>query len=285
MTAIAYVAGVLLGDGWCTEGPHGAIGLRVSDADFASTFAVALELATGSLTRPYHDERGYWSVRNQNHAGRFSHLKGYEPQTDEECAAWLRGLFDSEGNAQLRIKPGVGPNSYGRRVAMYSTNTETLRRAQTYLERLAITSVIRPQKHSDGHKGTLPLFELSLDQSRENFLRFAWLVGSSIARKRDVLMALPLSYRADPGESCRSAQRIGAAAKHRKTIEVTLPAVVAAVRQLIDQGINPTQRACLHIPGYTGILRHVGQADLVAMAKGEMPIGKTKTLQRTVAAD
>lgn len=280
MTAVAYLAGVLLGDGWCTDGPSGSIGLRVSDEDFACAFAVALEIGTGSVTRPHKTRDGYWEVRNRNDSGRFSQIKSYQPETDEEVAAWLRGLFDSEGNATLTQKSGYGAESFNRSVAFYSTNMETLTRADAYLNRLGITTRLRQMRHSVGHLGTKPTFELAVRHDRENFLRFAWLVGSNLARKRATLLALPLSYQADPAESCRSAQLIGAAAKHQRTIDVTLPSVVEGVRKLLADGINPTQRACRSaVPGYSSIQRYVAQQDLIDMARGIRPIGVTKNVR------
>src|SRR5262249_43789984 len=118
MHMLAYLAGVLSGDGWCTRL---TIGLRVIDADFAQAFALALHVVFGLAVSPRRDERGYWLVRVGNKTGRFNHLPSYEPTTDEERAAWVRGLFDSEGNAQLRPS-GISTNSFGRRVAIYSTN-------------------------------------------------------------------------------------------------------------------------------------------------------------------
>jgi hypothetical protein len=147
----------------------------------------------------------------------------------------------------------------------------TLKRAQLYLEQLGIQAKIRPQKNSTGHKGTKTVYQLALVHSSTNFSRFAWLVGSNIARKRDVLFALPLSYTADMTALMRQAQRKGAEAKHRKTMEVTLPAVVEGIRKLIRQGIKPTQQACRSIPGYHSVYRWVKQGELVAMALEDSP--------------
>src|SRR5262245_17678066 len=96
--ALAYLSGVLHGDGWCNEQ---TIGLRVKDQDFAQAFARALTKIAMEDYAPRLDGRGYWLVRTDNCNGRFCHIKSFKPETDTERALWLRGLFDSEGNAQL----------------------------------------------------------------------------------------------------------------------------------------------------------------------------------------
>jgi hypothetical protein len=258
----AYLAGVLHGDGWCTAL---TIGLRCKDEEFSRAFAGALVNACGIQLEPRLDERGYWLVRTSNKTGRYNHLRPYEPTGDAEYAAWLRGLFDSEGNAQL-TKAKNSENAWARRVAFYSTNTDTLDRAGAYLTALSIDWLRYTMNPSKGHKGDKPVYELRVGVNRENFARFAAAVGSSIARKQKVLDAIPRSYQAG-NDYFKRAQRLGAAAKHRRLLEVTLPRVVAGVRELISQGIDPTQSACRIIPGYNSVQRHIRQADLVALAR------------------
>src|SRR5690348_4244567 len=93
-----YLAGVLSGDGWCT--PR-TLGLRCKDADFASAFAQAVNAVFGLSIEPAVDERGYWLTRAGNRSGRFNMLRDFEPTNNDDLSSWLRGLFDSEGNAQL----------------------------------------------------------------------------------------------------------------------------------------------------------------------------------------
>lgn len=262
MSAVAYLSGVLHGDGWCTA--H-AFGLRVADEDFARAFSAALTEVYGLGIAPKRDERGYWLTRTSNKTGRFTPLLTFEPSTDEERAAWVRGLFDSEGNAQLWPLPIMSANSYGRRVAIYSTNRDTLDRATHYLTALGVSTALSEQRHSNGHKGTRPVYELRVRGSRSNYARFADLVSSNIARKRDTLDRIPASYRADTGY-CREGQRKGATTRHARTMNETLPRVVEGVRELLRNGIKPTQRACRCIPGYDSVQRHIRQADLIALA-------------------
>lgn len=258
----AYLRGVLVGDGWLGT----ALGLRVADYAFALAFAGALGAAFRAGAPPRRDERGYWVVMRSARSGRFDRLPRATVATRDQRCAWLRGLFDSEGNASLCRRKKY-EHSFSRRVSFYSTNKATLRRAARYLATIGLSSRWSPVKPSAGHLGTLPVFELAVRSSRENYATFARLVGSSIGRKRRVLEALPKSYSPDISESCRRAQLKGAAAKHRKTMTVTLASVVVGVRELVTLGVKPTQRACRAIKGYNSIQKHVPQAKLVRLAK------------------
>ena len=260
----AYLAGVLHGDGWCTRL---SIGLRCKDHDFALAFSSALRETTGASVPPRRDERGYWLVRARNKTGRFNQLKQYDPQTDEERAAWVRGMFDSEGNAQLR-RNGVSENSFGRRVAFYSTAPMTLDIVALLLDVLGISSRRGVMRASTGHKGKKLVEYLEVRGSRENYERFASLVGSNIERKNSILLAIPESYRSDMGECYRRAQLLGAATKNRRRETIVIPHLVGLIRELIDAGVKPTERRCANLPGYTSIQgRHLSHTALVMMAR------------------
>lgn len=204
-----YLAGVVVGDGWCTPL---SLGIQVADCDFAEAFATAIAEAFSIAPPTVRQEaRGYWVVRMSNKSGRFNALRDVAPDGIDESAAWLRGFFDSEGNALLR-RNGMSPNAFGRRVAMYSTNLGTLDRAAGCASRLGIETLLRRTKNSAGHKGTLVVFELALRGARDNYQRFSDLVGSSIERKRTVLAAIPQSY-ADTFESSSIGGRRGCATR------------------------------------------------------------------------
>lgn len=185
-----YLAGVLHGDGWCTRL---TIGLRVKDKEFADLFAEAVNELYGTSLAPARDDRGYWLVRCGNKTGRFTKLKTYQPTDNDEVGCWLRGLFDSEGNAQLWLNAKMGPNSYHRRVAFYSTDMRTLATASEYLDWLGVAHSIRPTKNSASHKGTKVVYELRMVR-RAGFSRFFEMVGSSIPRKHKTLAAIVSSY-------------------------------------------------------------------------------------------
>lgn len=185
-----YLAGVLHGDGWCT---NLTIGLKVKDYDFSLAFCHNLNIGFGFSLKPRLDERGYWLVRTSNKKGYFSHIKSYQPRNKEEIAAWLKGVFDSEGNASL-LKSKISLNSWNRRVSMYSTDYETITKIESYLLQLGMPNVTRKMKATKGHKGTKPVYEIKLRSSQENFQCFYSLVGSSIKRKNDVLERIPKTY-------------------------------------------------------------------------------------------
>ena len=207
----AYLAGVVCGDGWCTDL---TLGLRVADEDFARTFRLAIRHAFDRDVRCRTDERGYWLVRTSNKAGTFNGLIGYEPASRREWGAWLRGLFDSEGNASLVHRPKVSAHAYGRRVSFYSTEAELLSKAERGLQEFGLRVLKRQTKNSSSHIGSKPVFEIKLASSREAYETFADEIGSSIARKQAVLDAIPNSYQ-PPGHHAR-AQAKGVEVRRRR---------------------------------------------------------------------
>ncbi len=264
--ALAYLAGTVVGDAWLTS----VLGLRVADLDFSQAFCEALSVAFAITKHPRLDERGYWLVRMGDRVGRFNVLRNFEASTDKEKSAWLRGFFDSEGNAQL-TKRTFGSNCFERRIAMYSTDENTLNAAERYLLDLGIVGKRRLTKNSVGHKGTKPVSELRLVSSLRNFGSFRTIVGSSIARKRNTMDAIVSSYVSDLSESCKQRQRLGAAARRQKTDSVTLSRVILGIRKLIDAGTKPTQRACQEVRGFNSVQRYHAQAELVKMALNALP--------------
>lgn len=258
---LAYICGVIKGDGWLSKL---TIGLRVKDQDFCQAFASAVSCVFGASPIVRLDERGYWLYRRSNKTGMFNRILNFRPTTMAQKRAWLRGLFDSEGNAQLR-KTGVTENSIGRRVSMYSTCRATLRSAAHFLEELEIDNYVHPVRNSAGHKGRRRVYELLVRGSQSNYRRFAIAVGSSVQRKHSILRCLPSSY-SDPAAYCRVGQLRGAMAKHNNLLTVTVPRVLNGIRELVSKGIKPTQRTCRAIAGYNSVQRHFKQADLVEMA-------------------
>jgi DNA-directed RNA polymerase subunit N (RpoN/RPB10) len=264
VSLLAYIAGVLKGDGWYTD----TIGLRVKDKDFAEAFACAMECTFNVIIKPRLEAGKYWCVRKSCKNGAYQEAVNYTPSSDREIALWLRGLFDSEGNACLH-KLKAWENSYHRKVAMYSTNIDTVDQAIEYLSRLGIQSCCRKMKLSKGHLGIKPVYEIRLRDGKDNFGKFAELIGSSIQRKQATIEAIVSTYKPDISQHCREIQLKGAASKKRRTMEATLPKVIEGVRELIAQGVKPTQRACRCIPGYNSIQGYIPQAELVGMALRE----------------
>lgn len=261
--ALAYLSGVIHGDGWLTDRE---LALRVKDADFAHAFADAIAVAFDVDFPARHDERGYWLVRRGNTSGRFNSLRAFVPASAAERAAWVRGLFDSEGNAQFRPTVG-GPRCFSRRVAMYSTEISTLDRALGYLAGLGVPSYIRATKNSTGHIGTKVVFELSVHGGRDNYNGFATLVGSNIARKRDAMTSMVESYKPDFRAHCREVQLRGATTKLRRTREEVIPRVIEGIRGRLVRGESITMRSLAVLPGYSTAIKHVEHRKLVACAK------------------
>jgi hypothetical protein len=213
----AYLAGVLKGDAWISSGsgksPNGYLCLRVADREFAETFAAAITQAFHVPAHAYLDGRGYWLCRKYNGQRRFTPLRDYRPRRPETRAAWLRGLFDSEGNANLTARPDIGPRSFARRVSFYSTNEVTLAIAVGCLAALGIEANVRPTRPSAGHLGSKVVFELAIVASRESYAQFAAQVGSTIPRKQAVLDAIPESYCDNMPEVRREMQLAGVATR------------------------------------------------------------------------
>lgn len=186
------------------------LGLKVADEDFILTFASAVRRAFG-LTVRARREGPYW-VAKIGRIGVFDDLKTREPETRDEVRWWLRGFFDSEGNASL-TRSKISENSWSRRVAFFNTDVALIDRARGYLDLLEIETLTYTMKPSRGHLGTKPVFELLVRSGQENYWRFGELVGSSIARKAQALQAIPRSYVPDLSEHCRQAQRKGSTAR------------------------------------------------------------------------
>lgn len=213
----AYLSGVLAGDAWLSTGsgksPSGYLCLRVADKDFADAFASAVRIAYAIDVLPHLDERGYWLTRTYNGYRRFDPLRSYSPVTDDEHAAWLLGLFDSEGNAQLTPKPNRGPNSWSRRAALYSTEPATLDKAEACFARLGLSTHRNMMRPSEGHLGSRPVEELKLSSSQPAYEHFANEVGSNIARKQHTLDRIAASYITDMANRRRQMQATGVASR------------------------------------------------------------------------
>lgn len=267
--AAAYIAGVIAGDGWCSEN---AIGLKAADRDFVESFIDALAVACEVEPNVRCEENKYWLTNLSNASGRFNFLNAFEPETLKEKGQWVRGFFDSDGNANL-TPSNNSSNAWSRRVAIYKTERFKLERAKMLLSELGIPSRLRATKAhlQESHFGDQVVYELRLKSSKKNYRRFATLVGSSIARKREILEAIPESY-AKPGFE-RRAQAKGAATKRRKRKKVTIPRVIGEMATMIEAGIKPTIRICTkEIVGYWSARGEYRHLELVEMAKEQAEI-------------
>lgn len=118
---LAYIAGVLMGDGHIVPSENPAAGLRLNvvDEDFADEFSQALEEQFGRLARKYKratrcmivNGRKY-NCQNQFHIQFYSKdVAAFAKTLDETWVrqlppeykiAWLRGAWDSEGSVYKR---------------------------------------------------------------------------------------------------------------------------------------------------------------------------------------
>lgn len=187
-----YLAGVLHGDAWCTPL---TIGLRAKDKDFVETFAEGLRSVYKVKLMVRRDERGYWLARKSNKLGTFSDLRGTAISGPESRSMWLRGMFDSEGNACCRLL-GNSPNAMDRRIAFYSTDKTTIDKLMCHLSAVAVEWRIREVKPTEGHKGKRTVYEVRLLNGLENFSRFVDRIGTSIARKAEILKRIVSTYQA-----------------------------------------------------------------------------------------
>lgn len=239
----------------------------MKDKDFAEAFRDAIADAFGRVANVRPHNTIYWIVRVGNKRGTFDGCRSFEPATDEERAAWLRGLWDSEGTAHLaNVNGAVRPYTH-RKVSLVSTNLDTLQRAAEMFETLGIKTRRRSVKLDASHRGTKPVYELAVC-GREGFERFEAVIGTTIARKRAVLAQITASYQDDGWQ--REAQLRGAAAKRKRTEETVLPVVLRQIKEMLDVGVKPTFRACASIPGYHAVRNRTPHARLITLAQ-ELP--------------
>jgi hypothetical protein len=188
MRALAYVAGVYEGDGYLTNGGH-SLGLHVADREFAEAFAIAVEVAFG--VKPHVRREGkYWRVAVYR-KNLFLSLPSFEPLSPEDCASWVRGFFDSEGNVSVFVRRD---GYVSRRVSMYNTDLDLIERTVLYLSKIDIKARWLPTKPSKSHLGTKTVFELKVVGGKSELIKFAATVGSSIPRKQELLDSLKDSY-------------------------------------------------------------------------------------------
>ena len=153
---LAYVIGVILGDGYTTRDRHTVksynrviIGLKVKDREFADEFAKCLAKVLGRQSiKPrlkYSDIRYAVEVRSETlyqllkKPVDLDRLKKYIEHCDVCVAAFLRGFFDSEGSVDKR--------GY---IRTYNTDLVLLTYIKDLLERLGIASTGPKLKHPQG---------------------------------------------------------------------------------------------------------------------------------------
>jgi intein-encoded DNA endonuclease-like protein len=146
---LGYVIGVVLGDGYTCEGSYGdVIGLRAKDKEFVEDFGRRLGNVLGrEPIRPWKDTGAYVAIARSKTLHELlrkpidlKRIKEYVEHCPKCVAAFLRGLFDSEGC--------VSKKGY---ISLYNSNYEVLVYAQRLLRRFGIEST-GPRPHK--RKGT-----------------------------------------------------------------------------------------------------------------------------------
>ena len=146
---LGYVIGVVLGDGYTCEGSYGdVIGLRAKDKEFVEDFGRCLSNVLGrEPIRPWKDTGAYVAIARSKTLHELlrkpidlKRIKEYVEHCPKCTAAFLRGLFDSEGC--------VSKKGY---ITLYNSNYEVLVYAQRLLRRFGIEST-GPWPHK--RKGT-----------------------------------------------------------------------------------------------------------------------------------
>jgi intein-encoded DNA endonuclease-like protein len=135
---LAYIIGALLGDGYTYEdGDNYVIRLRAKDKEFVEDFGRRLANVLGrEPIRPRKDAGKYIAEAKSKTLYKLlrkpvdlKRIKKYVEHCPKCTAAFLRGLFDSEGY--------VSKNGY---IYLYNTNYEVLVYAQRLLRRFGIES-------------------------------------------------------------------------------------------------------------------------------------------------
>jgi len=261
--SIAYLAGVLVGDGYLSKE---IFRLTVADWDFAKAFCYALKIAFNTIKTPKLNKQGYWDVNTGNGRKQFEILTEFKPANNLEKKAWLQGFFDSEGSAIL-TKTNRGDNCFSRKVLFTSSDSGLLIKAKRYLFKIGIDSRIRPQSFGTGHLGTKPMYSLILNSSKKNYKSFLDSVSSNIKRKQKKIEWIIDSYVNNLSESYRKAQKKGAQAKNKKFYNTTFPKLLSIIEKMLQNHDKVTARICYNLPGYWKANHRMKHSEIVNIAK------------------
>ena len=184
---LAYVLGVAFGDGKKrADGLH----LWVRDRDFAEAFAEACE-NLGFKPRRYfkENERSYEVCTYSIEFGRWLKSLSYEEVkellADEEAKkAFVKGYFDSDGYATINSIEECRNN-----IMFGDPNLSLLRLVAEVCSDLSIeTSIYGPYPNENGTN----MYALYVRAQSKH--RFVELIGSNLARKREVLEKIARFY-------------------------------------------------------------------------------------------
>lgn len=177
--ALAYIFGVVLGDGCVSKGSknhssHYYITLNVTDELFAKSFCDALE-KIGIHPKIY----GYWrTYRNQKSPRRVWYVRArskvfyewykslsladIESLTRQFLEDFTRGFYESEGSFNLR----------SRQVTITNTNKDVIELVKKLIEQLGFSvSMFRPYNGSNGRKTSYTISVLGSFNRKLEFIR------------------------------------------------------------------------------------------------------------------
>lgn len=185
----AYLLGALFGDGCFYSGDRGRIIFSSSDKEFTAKVSSCIKglfgLDAATTIRRLSKKNSKWKdayvlssrplfKRLQEHKEK--KVPAFVLSSDEMKAAFLKGLFDAEGNVDIHnVK---SRNVVERHVRCFSNDTELLEQSKRMLFELGIKSMIHRSK---GNNFCLTIW------GYKSLLKFNELIGFTIQRKQNSL--------------------------------------------------------------------------------------------------
>jgi hypothetical protein len=195
---LAYILGVLKGDGHLDEN---SIVLDVKDIDFALNFKKAVEVEFQKEGKLHFYDNLWRALLHSRTVVKY--LKNIDifhsirNSSKKAKAAFLRGMFDSEGSAYCNIKYGVT----NRKIELCNNDLHLMNLCKELLEELEIKTRkidkrFRSERIFKGRKlEAFNYYRLTLNENKQNFNLFKKLIGFSIKRKQKNLKRIIDSYR------------------------------------------------------------------------------------------
>ena len=183
---LAYVLGVLEGDGWVHEKRRAyLILLKVKDYEFAHEFSKCLATVLNKPMKEPRYYRGYWLVEYSSKAfyywyktlrANLNNFRNYVEHNKETVSAFLRGIFDSDGGQHYNKTYDI----YS--IRLYNTDLALLRYVQYLLSRyFSIPSHLYLGGQACNNRK--PRYKIEIYR-RPLVERFLEMVGFTITRKQ-----------------------------------------------------------------------------------------------------
>jgi len=190
--SLAYILGVILGDGYVSKklSKRYKIGLNVKDKEFAEAFHNALlKIGLKAMLKLKKDNWWVWSC-NKNFCEWFNNLTLNQIisiiEENDLIPPFIRGMYDSDGSFEIRNK------KYGyHSIIIYNTDESLLECIRELLYRIGISSVLslkrkagRISVRNDGIKiiSRKRSYGLGIYAQKE-IQKFLIKIGSNIPRK------------------------------------------------------------------------------------------------------